>query len=207
MNKIIDKYHNTNEVLKLNYSKLDFDIIDLITKGEENYEINFLQGNIFMKQKKYRLAEEEYRKVLPYDKAYIDLYFKIAQCLSYQNKHKEALKFYNEIQDKDYEVLFNIGYAYYKLNNIDKAIEHFTQTILINERCKEAYLNLSVCYMKQFSFDNARKTILKGIKNIGMNKDFENTLLRIKERQVKYSEINIFIENDGSYRTNREVKA
>jgi len=208
MNNIINSYYGINEILKLNYPKLDNETIDLLSNNEENYEISFLKGDIFMKEKKYRLAEEEYMKVLPIDKAYNDLYFKIGDCLSKQMRYRESLRYYLEILDKDYEILFNIGYAYYKLKNIDKAIEYFTETIMINERCMEAYLNLGLCYMNLSSFDIAKSTIEKGIRILGKRKEFENILKKIKEKEKKHTENFTMIDTEKNiYFTMKEVKA
>lgn len=205
---IVNNYYDINTILNVNYDLLTIDIINKISNGYKNYEIDFLKGLTYMKEKKYEFAEFEFKKVLNYDRKYNDLLFKIGLSLSKQKKYEEALKYYEEIQDKDYVVFLNMGSSNYNLKKYNEATKYFYSAISSNEKCKEAYINISLSLLKELDYYNAKKIIENAIKNFGKTKTFENILNKI-EKEEKNSKFSVVIidEEKNIYRVMKEVKA
>ena len=205
INETIDRFHENMEIMKYNYGKLSTDIVNKIWEGYEDYEINFIIGEIFQREKKYKIAEHEFRKIIPVNKYYKNVQEKIAYCLFKQNKYNEALMYYENVIEKDYNVLLHMGICNYKIKNIDKAIELFTEVLMINERCKEGYINLAISNLKKNNYEEARRIIQLGNRYIGHNKEFEKILKNISKKENLRR--NVIINEDETYSIFKEVKA
>ena len=72
----------------------------------------------------------------------------------------EAIKIYREVikeDKKNKNAFFNIGHAYFRLNNFDAAATAFKQTLDIDPTNKDARYNLAVTYYKNKRLDLAEK--------------------------------------------------
>ena len=72
----------------------------------------------------------------------------------------EAIKIYREVIKKDKKnknAFFNIGHAYFRLNNFDAAAVAFKQTLDLDPTNKDARYNLAVTYYKNKRLDLAEK--------------------------------------------------
>jgi len=102
--------------------------IELSTKQEDKDYANFVAGSIYERQKKYELAEEEFRKVISSDP-------KNAQALNYLGymladrgtRLEEALGYIRRavaLDPQNGAYLDSLGWVYYRMGNYDMAEEN-----------------------------------------------------------------------------------
>jgi len=91
----------------------------------DNSVINYNQGNVFYKQKKYDKAITAFKKSLemPTKDTEVKCYYNIGDCLVQQGKLREALKSYKralKLDRDDQDIKYNIEYVQLKLKEIEK---------------------------------------------------------------------------------------
>jgi len=91
----------------------------------DNSDVNYNQGDVFYKQKKYDKAIAAFKKALEYPTENIEVkcYYNIGNCHVQQGKLKEALKSYKhalKLDRDDKDIKYNIEYVQFKLKEIEK---------------------------------------------------------------------------------------
>ncbi len=113
------------------------------TKAEIFEFKNIENANKFYKDKKYKEASDEYRKLSKTPQSFYDL----GNALYKDGKYKEALDIYSKVvTDEDTleaKKLHNIGNSYVKLNNLEKAKEFYEKALKVKED-KETRENLDI---------------------------------------------------------------
>jgi serine/threonine protein kinase len=91
----------------------------------------------------YRSALDEYQRL--YEKTGdAQVLASMGYCLNMMEKHPEAISQYTRALEEGYEsesVFNNLGYAYLRLTNFEKARKHFAAALEINPQCREALYN------------------------------------------------------------------
>ncbi|MGV6846325.1 MAG: tetratricopeptide repeat protein [Lutibacter sp.] len=105
-------------------------------------------------------------------------YFGKAECQYHLKRYDEALTSYSKISNSDTINLFNLnyqkGYAYLKLGNYEKAIEHFKlfiNTDIENKWKNDAYLRIADSY---FASKKYKLAILNYKKSISLNSKYKD---------------------------------
>jgi len=113
------------------------------TKAEIFEFKNIENANKFYKDKKYKEASDEYRKLSKTPQSFYDL----GNALYKDGKYKEALDIYSKVVTDEYTLeakkLHNIGNSYVKLNNLEKAKEFYEKALKVKED-KETRENLDI---------------------------------------------------------------
>lgn len=204
----INNFYELMGVLKINYNKLNVELFDEIRKGYEDYETNYMRGEILLREKRYYEAEKEFGKVLSVDKKYNNVQFDIGYSLYKQGNYNGAIKYLDDTTLKDSEVLYHMGLCYYKMKKYDTAIQYFNETLLTNEKNENAYVYLASCNMKKANFETAKDIIYMGRKILGERRNFIRMLKMISKRESSYVRPYIRINNENeTYRILKEVKA
>ena len=91
----------------------------------DNSDINYNQGNVFYKQKKYDKAIAAFKKSLetPTQNIEMKCYYNIGDCLVQQGKLREALESFKralKLDRDDQDIKYNIEYVQLKLKEIEK---------------------------------------------------------------------------------------
>ena len=203
----IENYHNTMETITLNYSRLTVDLLNDIYPNHEDYEIDYIRGELFLREKNYLRAEEEFKKVLRSNKIFKNVFYDIGYSLFKQNKYNEALYHFHKTPEKDPDVLLHIGLSYYKIGKYDNAINYLNQTLLVNEKSEEAYIYGALSCMKKGGYDVAKTIMKEAQRKIGKKKKFSYVLEMINTAE-KNGAPYIQIDNKNDiYRIFKEVKA
>jgi Ca-activated chloride channel family protein len=94
---------------------------------------NIKNATKYYKEKKYKEASNEYRKVSKSPQSYYNL----ANSLYKQEKYQEAIDMYSKVVTEDNELeskkLHNIGNSYVKSNNLEKAKEFYEKALKLKE--------------------------------------------------------------------------
>jgi signal transduction histidine kinase len=139
-----------------------------------------LKGQILRRMDRTFDAIQEFRAVLPiarnqqYDAEYGDILNALAVTYTYQANYDKALETHFEslilrekIGDND-EIgiaLNNIGLVYYKLNNLEKALDYYKRSLKLTDRPKYKLpwlINTGLCFNALGDYVNAKKSIDEG---------------------------------------------
>jgi tetratricopeptide (TPR) repeat protein len=100
----------------------------LATKPEDKEYVNFVQGSIYERQKKYDAAESAFKKVLAHDPRNAVALNYLGYMLADRGTHlEEALGYVKkavELDPQNGAYLDSLGWAYYKLGNFELAEEN-----------------------------------------------------------------------------------
>jgi len=148
------------------------DALELLSELKMDYYVTNIElSNIYFREAWIYEKQEQFDR----------MYFSLKQALIENPNNKEALeriwiavelsrnhsqsvKLHNyllEIDSYSYQAWFNLGHAYYSLNDYDKAIEAFEFAFLINEKFELAYRDYAeVCFELTY-YDRALKCYLE----------------------------------------------
>ena len=121
--------------------------------------------------------------------------FKLALKLHTQGKLDEAKKIYEKIlvaKPDHFLSLSNIGIIYSQLEEFDKAIETFNNTIKVNPKFAEAHNNLGIVFYELNDLEKALKSFEEAIK---IKSNFSDAFNNIGNVYQKKNYINKAIEN------------
>jgi len=100
---------------------------------DEKEDVQYLQGSIFERQKKYDAAEEMFRKILTVDPNNAGVLNYLGYMLADRGvRLEEALNLIKKALQQDpqnYAYLDSVGWAYYKLGNYDQAEENLRKAV------------------------------------------------------------------------------
>lgn len=204
----IDKHVQINNVLELNYYKLNLEVLRDIVKETKNYEIDFFKGIIGMKNKDYRYAENLFRKVIRVDRYYPQALCYLGLCLAKQEKYYESLNYYEEAKNKKDDDYFEMGVICCEIKEYSKAMEHFKSSIKIDNMHEKTYLYLAQCYLTEKDFSKSKETIEKGILKVGESEKFNWMLRKISKEEKEFSKnSSIKFDDEGNIILIKEAQA
>lgn len=135
-------------------------IINQLEKVESsNSDVYLLKGSTLNIMGRYSEAERAFDTAIIYsyeDKA--EVIHTIAQSFEQIGRYKTALKYLHEaykLDSKNIMLLFDIGYCYEKLGQINKSIEFYIQYIDKEPFSENAWYNLGILYNKFEKFPEA----------------------------------------------------
>ncbi len=142
-----------------------------IEKTKKNLSANLIErGNIYLSEKKYKEALQDYEAATNYNIHNTLAYVKYAMVLYEMNEHQEGLIFLNTLLvnknlkiDKS-SIYFRRGMANNALNLNDVALFDYTKSIEIDSNNSAAFCNRCIIYFEMKQFDKALSDINNAIK-------------------------------------------
>jgi len=115
---------------------------------------------IYMETKRFDKSEEAFLKALSLKEDYSEVHNNLGVLYNRQEKYSEAvIQFEKALQDEAYRTpenaLTNLGYAYFKLENIPKAKEQHQKALDVVPQFCLAHKNLADIYVKEKNYQKA----------------------------------------------------
>jgi tetratricopeptide (TPR) repeat protein len=135
---IIDKKYN--EAL---------DILDILVKIEpENGEVFFLKGQAHLEMRNLPMAHEAFwYSTKCYTEDRVDLLYRIASLYQDIEEFNFALRFLSvgySINNQSLNILFELGYSYERLNELDKSEKYYNQYLDVNPFSSSVWYNIGI---------------------------------------------------------------
>ena len=135
-------------------------IIDKIEKIEtSSFEICFLRGSIFLQQKNFSKAINQFNIALSYVYENKDEYLvDIARTLDRFNFSEAASKYLLEAYKEnpsDQNIIFELAFLYEKMDKNESSIEFYNKFLDIDPFAENAWFNLGYCYNRMEKYDKA----------------------------------------------------
>ena len=115
-------------------------------------------GDIFTSKKMFKKAIEYYLKGMNVSKENNDdILFKIATNFLSLDEYALAIDYYERMESRDGEVLYNIAYSYSRLNKSKKSLEILKELIKKDNITEVPYLLMSEIYYANKLYKEAEK--------------------------------------------------
>jgi tetratricopeptide (TPR) repeat protein len=118
-------------------------------------------SEIEIKENNYTKAKEDLNRLIEYDPGFASAYINLAIISRNENRPREAINFYTKANsiEKNYKTLYEIGECYKLINDDDKAIDFYTNSVNLNPSanemeksiCKKTYLSMIEIYKRKGS--------------------------------------------------------
>lgn len=210
--KIIEKYPESSiahkalaEIYedKKEYEKSADEYFRAIQLKENDYKAYISLANMLLKNNSKDQASEVLQKLLSIKPDYIDGTFLLGKIYYEDGKYKEAISVYNQslnYNPSNYYLYYNLGMAYTRLNDFQKAKDCYEKAAIINSLSDISNLNAGQIYMIYKDYSNAEKyfseTIQSEDEKISAYSYYYLAKIRLiqdnKEQAIKY--INMAIE-------------
>lgn len=131
-----------------------------VLKRKEASEIHYLEACIFQKKEQYDQMFYSLKTCLNKNPMHKSAMEKLWFCVELAKKHKESLVFHEKLLDinpYNAHAWFNLGHAYYYLNEYEQAIEAFEYAFTIDEKFEFAYRDYAEVCMHIQEFEKALK--------------------------------------------------
>ncbi|MBI5281556.1 MAG: tetratricopeptide repeat protein [Candidatus Solibacter usitatus] len=127
--------------------------------GEEKETIYFMRGAMYERQKKYDLAEEEFRKVLKVNPSSASALNYLGYMLADRNTRlPEALEMIRKavaLEPNNSAFLDSLGWVYYRMNRLDDAAEQLRRSLERTSRDPTVHDHLGDVYSSQNNLKDA----------------------------------------------------
>jgi type IV pilus assembly protein PilF len=178
----------------------------------------FYQNNLaysYQKKKLYDKAKFHFERALELKKDFPDAQNNLGVLYLEMGKPKEAIK-YCEMAAKDplyktpQKAYLNIGRAYYKLKNFEKALEYQRKSVTIDKNFCYAYNSLGMTEMKVKNFKSAANSFKRAI---NICKTYEApyyvlglNYLKARKRKLALKQFNVLLRKfpEGKYSAKAE---
>jgi len=187
-NTLAQKIKKGNELFEQqDYSGAQKEYANAQIDAPDNPIVNFNQGDVFYKQKKYDKAIAAYKKALAYPTKNTEAktLYNIGNCLVQQGKFREALDIYkraNKLDRKDKDIKYNIEFVQLKLKQLEKKKKKKNKDPL-NKLLKELEKLIALQSENNVKTKQLIKTSAAGITN---KENFANTQTDIFTNQQNY---------------------
>ena len=129
----------------------------LSKSSEDKANISFMRGAMYERQKRYDLAEKEFRKVLdtdsPTDSTYPSALNYLGYMLADQNirlqEAQELIKRAVDLEPNNYAFLDSLGWVYYRLNKLEEAEQQLSHSVQLMSKDPTIHDHLGDVYFKQ----------------------------------------------------------
>lgn len=123
-------------------------------------EVYNLLGIVYMAKKDYNKAEEYFKEAIKLNPGYSEAYNNYGSLKSLQEKYQEAITYFEKALSNPFYLnshiaKTNIGWAYYKLGDKEKAIFYLTSAIKENPHYTKSLIYLSLLYLEEDDTDSA----------------------------------------------------
>jgi tetratricopeptide (TPR) repeat protein len=124
-----------------------------------NYEVFAMKGTTLSLMGDIEGARKNFDQALALDpENREDLIVEIALSFQYQGHYPEALRYLRLAVDtypENTSVLYELGFCYNKLNNLDKSIEYYKRYLDLEPYSDNVWYNLGIIYNKSGDFDKS----------------------------------------------------
>ncbi len=125
----------------------------LATEKDDKINITFLRGAMYERQKKFDLAEKEFRKVLDEDPKNASAWNYLGYMLADQNvrlgEAQEDIQQALKLDPDNYAYLDSLGWVFYRLNKLDDAEQQLSHSIRLGPKDPTIHDHLGDVYFKQ----------------------------------------------------------
>jgi tetratricopeptide (TPR) repeat protein len=115
--------------------------------------VAFTRGAMYERQKKYDLAEKEFRKVLDADPKNASALNYLGYMLADQNvrldEAQDLIKRAVNLEPSNYAFLDSLGWVYYRMNRLDDAEQQLTRSLQMSDKDPTIHDHLGDVYFKQ----------------------------------------------------------
>jgi predicted Zn-dependent protease len=120
---------------------------------ESRSSLAFTRGAMYERQKKYDLAEKEFRKVLDTDPKNASALNYLGYMLADQNvrldEAQDLIKRAVSLEPSNYAFLDSLGWVYYRMNRLDDAAQQLTRSLQMSDKDPTIHDHLGDVYFKQ----------------------------------------------------------
>jgi tetratricopeptide (TPR) repeat protein len=130
------------------------DQAEKLSKDQEGRTgVEFTRGAMYERQKKYDLAEKEFRKVLDADPKNASALNYLGYMLADQNvrldEAQDLIKKAVDLEPSNYAFLDSLGWVYYRLNRLSDAEQELTRSLQMSDKDPTIHDHLGDVYFKQ----------------------------------------------------------
>ncbi len=120
---------------------------------ESRSSLAFTRGAMYERQKKYDLAEKEFRKVLDTDPKNASALNYLGYMLADQNvrldEAQDLIKRAVSLEPSNYAFLDSLGWVYYRMNRLDDAEQQLTRSLQMSDKDPTIHDHLGDVYFKE----------------------------------------------------------
>jgi len=135
-------------------------ILDYLERvHSEKSEVLYLKGQIYFNKGEFVNADENFRKAVELcteDKS--ELLYRISSVYFIEEELNTAIRYLLEAQKLDpkhFATLFDLGYSYEKINDVEKSSYYYNKLLDIYPFTQNVWYNLGIVLTKQGKFDEA----------------------------------------------------
>jgi len=125
----------------------------------EKTEVFFLKGQVYLSLGDFLSAEDSFKESINFcleDKS--ELYYRISNVYFVDDEYNLAIRYLLEaykIEPKHFATLFDLGYCFEKINDIDKSYYYYNQLLDHYPFTQNVWYNLGIVLTKQGKFEEA----------------------------------------------------
>src|SRR5262249_37533456 len=115
--------------------------------------VTFTRGAMYERQKKYDLAEKEFKKVIDVDPKNASALNYLGYMLADQNirlqEAQDLIKKAVSLEPANYAFLDSLGWVYFRMNRLDEAEHELTRSLQLSDKDPTIHDHLGDVYFKQ----------------------------------------------------------
>ncbi len=159
-------------------------------RAKNNPDYRFLLGLVYFEMKKYKLAKDEFFKVIELKPNYAEAWNNLGLCYTELKEFDEAKKaFEKAMQIPTYLTpeypAYNLANLYYNQKEFDKAKKYLKKSIEFNWRYVPSYLLLSKIYEEENDINSSVRCLERAME---ADPDNKAVLLKLAEGYLKKGE-------------------
>lgn len=134
--------------------------IKLISDNEIQEEISLTEADIFEKLQEFNLMFDSLQNVLLHNPKHAEALERIWLCTELSGRYDDSIALHNKLLEEDsycYQAWYNLGQAYYSIDQHEDAANSFEYAYLINEDFEFAYRDRGEALLEMGKFDEALK--------------------------------------------------
>jgi tetratricopeptide (TPR) repeat protein len=143
----------------------------LSTTDEDRANVTFMRGEMFERQKKYDLAEKEFRRVLDQDSKNASALNYLGYMLADRGLRLQEASGYIEravaLEPNNYAFLDSLGWVYFRMNRLDDAEKELQRSVEIMSKDPTIHDHLGDVYFKKGKLKEAIAEWQSTVKQIG----------------------------------------
>ncbi len=149
--EIADAYQKAKDFTEMGKA---LDEAEKLSKDSESRSgVEFTRGAMYERQKKYDLAEKEFRKVIDADPKNASALNYLGYMLADQNvrldEAQNLIKKAVDLEPSNYAFLDSLGWVYYRMNRLDEAEQQLTRSLQMSDKDPTIHDHLGDVYFKE----------------------------------------------------------
>jgi type IV pilus biogenesis/stability protein PilW len=147
----------------------------------KNSDVEHALGLAYQQKGLYDQAIFQYQKAITLDPKLTEARNNMGTAYLSKGMYKEAMAEFEEcLNDTSYgtpdKAAYNLGFAYLKQDNLDKAIEYYQKAIQLNSENPNPFYYLGLCYQQKENFPTAIENYKKVV---ALDESFQDTYFRL----------------------------